>query len=266
MSASDAVRSRPRSRPRTADGSRNRQRPVTLKPTGWRERLTPGWMLRAVLASRGTIQAPLYAGWQEDLARIRGTRSLVPLLMNDASALQILVCARAASPFGGAMAEAGVFMGGSARLICEVKGDLPLHLFDIFDGLQLAPGKNAAQEEVRRHFGSVYSRQVQVEELLAGYDNVHIHPGFFPDSAAGLEAERFCFVHLDLDLVESTRAALDFFHPRLLPGAILIGDNYDYPSLERTFEEFFDGRSDTVIPLPWGQVMIVRQGELSLDG
>ena len=233
---------------------------MTPKPTGWRERLTPGWLLRRLLASRGTIQAPLGPEWQTDLARIRETRALVPLLMNDAAALQILICVRAARSLRGAMAEAGVFMGGSARLICEAKGDLPLHLFDIFDALQSAPGETDAEEEVRRHFGAVHSRQVQVEELLASYDNVQVHPGFFPGSAAPVQASRFCFVHLDLDLPESTRAALDFFHPRLVPGAILIGDDYSDAAVRRTFEDFFQGRNDTVIPLPWAQVMIVKQG------
>ena len=40
----------------------------------------------------------------------------------------------------GALAEVGVFGGGTARVICEVKGDRPLHLFDTFEGLP-APGE-----------------------------------------------------------------------------------------------------------------------------
>src|ERR1035437_2891958 len=36
---------------------------------------------------------------------------------------------------GGDIAEVGVFRGGSAKLICEVKGSARLHLFDTFEGM-----------------------------------------------------------------------------------------------------------------------------------
>ena len=42
--------------------------------------------------------------------------------------------ARAQCQRPGELAEVGVYQGGSAKLICEVKGDLPLHLFDTFEG------------------------------------------------------------------------------------------------------------------------------------
>lgn len=35
----------------------------------------------------------------------------------------------------GALAEVGVFRGGTARVICEAKGERTLHLFDTFEGL-----------------------------------------------------------------------------------------------------------------------------------
>ena len=232
-----------------------------LKATGWRDRLTPGWLLRSLLASRGTIQAPLGPEWHGDLAIIRETRALVPLLMNDAAALQILLCARAACSLGGAMAEAGVLMGGSARLICEAKGAAPLHLFDIFETLQAGPGATDEQEEVRLHFGAIHGQKEAVERLLSPYPAVNVHPGFFPASAADLAEVRFSFVHLDLDLPPSTRAGLEFFHPRLVAGGILIGDDYNDRGVRRTFERFLEGGRDTVIALPWGQVMIVKQGE-----
>lgn len=226
-----------------------------------RERLSPGWLHRAFLARRGAIQAPLGGDWRRELATLRETRRRTALLMNDAAALQIQICAKAARTRDGVMAEAGVFMGGSARLICAAKGEVPLHLFDVFDTLQ-ADGASAAigAAEVQAHFGAVHGKQEQVEQLLAAYPAVQLYPGVFPDSAAGLEALRFSFVHLDLDLPGATREGLAFFHPRLTPGAILIGDDYDDPGVRAVFADYFAGRNDTVIGLPWGQVMVVKQG------
>jgi len=231
---------------------------VTIERT-WRG--LPGRMLRALVAARGAVMAPLGAGWESDLAAIRETRRRVPMLLNDAAALQILIAVRAARRLDGAMAEAGVFRGGSARLICHAKGEAPLHLFDVFETLQAGPGAGASDGEtaVRAHFGAVHARRDAVETLLAPFRHVHVHAGVFPDTAAMVADERFAFVHLDLDLPDATRDALDFFTPRLLPGGILIGDDYADREVRAVFETFFAGRPDTLIELPWGQVMVVRQ-------
>ena len=193
---------------------------------------------------------------------LRDTRRKVPLLVTDAAAVQIQICVRAARRLDGAMAEAGVLQGGSARLICEAKGDAELHLFDVFDTLQAAAGPSTGLAgEVRDHFGTVHGSLDAVRRLLASYPNVHIHPGLFPDSVSGeIDSARFAFVHLDMDLAESTRAGLDFFHPRLVRGGILLGDDYFDAAVRGTFADFFRGRDDTVIELPWGQVMVVKQG------
>lgn len=221
----------------------------------------PGRVMRSALARRGSIAVPLGRGWQADLALIRETRKRVPLLLNDAAALQIRIAVRAAARLGGAMAEAGVLMGGSARLIAEAKGDAPLYLFDVFDTLQgTALGERSGEAEVRDHFGTTHGMLAVVEELLASYPGVRFRPGVFPSTTEGLEHERFSFVHLDLDLPGATRSALDFFHPRLVAGGILVGDDYQDREVRDVFTAFFARKPDTVIPLPWGQVMIVRQG------
>ena len=216
-----------------------------------------GRLLRAVMARRGTALLGLDPDGRRDLALVRETRRLAPLLMQDLPAMQILAAVRSVRPLGGALAEAGVFMGGSARLICAAKGAAPLHLFDAFETLQ-GGGLGQAEQTVRDHFGQVYSTLDRVSELLAGYEGVQFHPGWFPASAAAVRDERFCFVHLDLDLAPGTRDALAFFHPRLLPGGILIGDDYNLAEVRGTFEAFFAGTGETLIRLPWNQVLVVR--------
>ena len=191
---------------------------------------------------------------------IRQTRAATHLLMQDAAGLTLLAWVRSAVRLGGELAEAGVFMGGSARLICEAKGQAPLHLFDVFDALQgdtmSRPG--SAEQAVREHFGAIHASQEQVRGLLAPYPQVHFHPGLFPSSAQAVADRRFCFVHLDLDLAEGTNAALEFFYPRLLAGGVLIGDDYNLAPVRESFDAYFAGRSDAFAVLPWGQVVVVK--------
>lgn len=225
--------------------------------TGVRHSLA-GRLFRALAAHRGSIIAPLSRGWKRELQLLRETRSKTQLLLTDAAAIHLLACARAARSLPGAFAEAGVFKGGSARLICEQKGDAPLHLFDVFEMLQDSP--IAGGEEVRAHFGPVHGKLTDVRRLLRQYSNVDFHPGLFTQTTAGLEHLRFAFVHLDLDLPGPTLAALEYFHPRLVPGGILLADDFSDPELRACFESWFAGRPDAFIELPWSQLMIVRRG------
>jgi len=221
-----------------------------------------GRLLRALLARRGaTILHMMGPRARGDLAIVRETRKRAPLLVEDVAAFEILAYARASTRLGGTMAEAGVFAGGTARLICEAKGDAPLRLFDVFETLQSPPKAATGTEraaELRRRFGKWHTRRADVERLLADYPAVHVHPGIFPDSARGLDGERFSFVHIDVDFEPSTRDALEFFHPRLLAGGVIIGDDYNDAGVRRAFDVYFAGRPDTVVALPWGQAVVVK--------
>lgn len=217
-----------------------------------------GRVARSFLARRGQVLVDLDAQGRDDLALIRQTRSMTPLLMPDPAALTVLSWVRSAARLGGELAEAGVFMGGSARLICAAKGEAPLHLFDVFDTLQQGGPPGPGERAVRAYFDRVYGPLEEVRALLSPYPNVHLHPGLFPGSAKSVADRRFSFVHLDLDLAEGTADALEFFYPRLLAGGVLIGDDYNLAPVRETFAAFFAGRSDAFAVLPWGQVVVVK--------
>lgn len=219
----------------------------------FRGRVARWWLARR----HATIVHLIFPEARRDLELVARTRRQVPLLVEDAAALEILAHVRAARRPGLAMAEAGVFAGGTARLICEAKGDAPLYLFDVFDAAPHSPGHETAAELASR-FSKLHVPRRDVEAALAGCAGVHFRPGLFPESARGLEDLRFSFVHLDLDLESSTRAGLEFFYPRLCRGGILIGDDYNLASVRRPFDAFFAGRGDPVVALPWGQVIVVR--------
>ena len=82
----------------------------------------------------------------------------------------------------GAFAEVGVYKGGSAKLICEAKGDKTFHAFDTFEGL---PPSCDSDRGVHRDNQYAFSLEA-VQEYLQGYDNLHFHKGLFPKSAEGL--------------------------------------------------------------------------------
>jgi O-methyltransferase len=151
----------------------------------------------------------------------------------------------------GDIAEAGVYIGGTANLIL-LASPKRLHLFDTFEGLPHDEGYFQA--------GQWNGSLEQVQKNLAPYaDRTDYHPGLFPGSAVGLEHLRFSFVHLDLDLYDSTFAALEWFWPRLSSGGMLLSHDYTYAEgVYRAFHDFFDSRTETFLPLSGNQCIAVK--------
>jgi O-methyltransferase len=176
---------------------------------------------------------------------------MIPAGTTTLECVELLQAVGSLEKVAGDMAEAGVYRGATAALMLSASGKR-LHLFDTFEGLpesenQFEKGEwTGSESDVRKNLGKWVER-------------LEFHRGLFPASATGLEDLRFSFVHLDLDLYESTRAALEWFWPRLaLGGAIL---SHDYPLSEgvvRAFHEFFDKRREPFIPLSGNQCLAIK--------
>ena len=136
-----------------------------------------------------------------------------------------------------------------------------LLLFDTFAGMPpVDPLTDGAFYEGESGDTSVE----QVRAYLAGFPAVHFHSGFFPESAKPLEQDmalRFKFVHLDVDLLASTRSALEWFYPRMVRGGLIITHDYGdttVPGVKRAFDEFFADKPETVVPLWFTQAVVTK--------
>jgi hypothetical protein len=170
-------------------------------------------------------------------------------------AFQLYSIARAQAKFDGAFAEVGVFRGASAKLMCEVKGDKPLHLFDTFEGLPPA-------KPVDRHVHRVGQYKADIESVkayLEQYNNVHFHKGLFPDSAQSVPEQTYALAHFDVDLHESTVACLEYFYPRMVSGGILVSHDYDWASgVRKAYDDFFADKREEIIEMPTTQCMVFK--------
>ena len=128
----------------------------------------------------------------------------------------------------GAAAELGVYRGGFARCINALLPERRLYLFDTFEGFDGAEAAGVAAGFVEAHRNASAER---VLSLLPHPEQAVIRQGLFPQTAQGLEDERFCLVSLDADLEESTLAGLRFFVPRTSPGGCLLLHDYNSPKL-----------------------------------
>ena len=174
---------------------------------------------------------------------------------------------RATAELNGALAEVGVYRGGSAKLICEAKGDRLLYLFDTFDGM---PDEKISKDQWENGTHRDTSLEA-VQQYLSGYPAVQYVKGVFPESIRqypedNLESASFSFVNLDVDLYHCTLDALRFFYPRLVSGGRIVSHNYNIvditggntPGVKKAFSEYFKGRTHRIIEIADSQCLVIK--------
>jgi O-methyltransferase len=174
-------------------------------------------------------------------------------------AYHVYSIAKSQSKLDGDMAEVGVYQGGSAKLIAEVKNEKELYLFDTFEGLPKVSEKDT-------HFGTSYWKTGEfsntslenVENYLSNYKNIYCYKGKFPETSEPIKTKKFSFVHLDVDLFQSTIDCLEFFYPRMINGGIILTHDYHTDGVKQAFNEFCKDKKIPQIQLLGSQCAITK--------
>jgi O-methyltransferase len=158
--------------------------------------------------------------------------------------------------------ECGVYKGGTAALFAELLAEGPakekrLHLFDTFAGM---PDVRPDLDKHKR--GDFADTSLSDVKATVGHPAlVHYHPGFMPDTFAGLEASQIAFARVDVDIYQSVRDCCEFIFPRLSAGGFMIFDDYGLPSCpgaRRAVDEYFEGTSISPLVLSTGQALVFK--------
>ncbi|MCK9219351.1 MAG: TylF/MycF family methyltransferase [Bacteroidales bacterium] len=163
----------------------------------------------------------------------------------------------------GDFAEVGVYQGESAKILHHLDSDRIFHLFDTFSGFpskDLVGETGAAATYTSKNFADTSVHKVL--DYIRGNDNIKVYPGYFPDTSNPIVDSRFALVNLDVDLYLPTKAALDFFYPRLSPGGvILIHDyNHQWQGVINAVNALMEKIPESLVLIPDqdGTVMIIR--------
>lgn len=167
----------------------------------------------------------------------------------------------------GDTAECGVLDGASSYLICSARNGTKQtehHVFDSFEGLSPPRPEDQPSSDLAFHWAAG-DLSVPLEETmrkLSRFDNIAYYKGWIPCRFPEVAERSFAFVHVDVDLYQPTKDAFAFFYPRLVPGGILLCDDYGYhtcPGARRAFDEFAATTPERqVVHLPTGQGFITK--------
>lgn len=153
----------------------------------------------------------------------------------------------------GLVAECGCFQGLSSYLLCS---RLRMHdaafdgrgfeIYDSFKGLSMPQREDMEFEnsaEAERISANIspgkYAASLDyVKRALSAFPGIAYFPGWIPESFLPDRTDLYRFVHVDVDLYQPTKDSLEYFWPRLVPGGVIMCDDYNWPGAKRALEQF----------------------------
>ena len=172
----------------------------------------------------------------------------------------------------GDIVECGVWRGGSIQAVALTLASLGstsrhLHLFDTFEGMP-PPGledrrwDGAAAKDLLE--ASARDRPVwahaSLDDVRQGMsevdypdDRIHFHKGMVEDTIPAQAPDKIALLRLDTDWYASTLHELEQLYDRLVPGGLLIIDDYGYwKGSRQATDEFIAARGLTLFLAPLG--------------
>jgi hypothetical protein len=168
----------------------------------------------------------------------------------------------------GDFCECGVNLGLLSRAIVDYvdfdsDATRTFYLFDTFDGI---PEDVLSPEERERGvdndaFGYTECYE-DVARTFSAFPNVKLIRGKVPESFESCEIGAVAYLSIDMNNAFSEIAALEYFWDKLVPGAIVVLDDYAYGeqfAVQRHAFDTFSGERDvSVLTLPTGQGLIIK--------
>jgi O-methyltransferase len=169
----------------------------------------------------------------------------------------------------GDIVECGVWRGGSmmavAKTLIEMAHtDRHLHLYDTFEGMS-EPTANDRRQDGRSAaemlgaadrgspiwaYASLKAVQQTMRESEYPADRIHYYKGKVEDTIPGTIPDRISILRLDTDWYESTKHELKHLWPRLVPGGVLLIDDYGWwDGARRAVDEWLEESGAPVLLL-----------------
>ena len=165
-----------------------------------------------------------------------------------------------------AILEVGVWRGGTAGIMSQQLSNLNstaiIYLADTFTGV----AKAGANDNFYTGGEHSDTSQYIVEDLLKNkseYRHYKILKGIFPeDTANKIDAtEQFGLCHIDVDVYESAKDILEWVWDKLIPGGLVVFDDYGFhscPGVTKLVDEYFSYPDRQIIHNLNGHAIMIK--------
>ena len=171
--------------------------------------------------------------------------------------------AQHAMQLAGDFVECGVYRGRIAmsNMVAthfEAFPDRRYYLLDTFEGLDRA----LSTERELTQYKFAYPESYQfVKKSFQRYSNVRIIKGSVPSTLAQVDTDRVAYLSIDMNTVLPEIKALEFFWAKLVPGAIVVLDDYAqmcHEHQKHAMDRFAASMGIKILSLPTGQGILIK--------
>jgi hypothetical protein len=164
----------------------------------------------------------------------------------------------------GDIVECGVGMGATLLMWSELCYDEGRHRriwgFDSFEGFPAPTVQDASPRNPQKGEWAISTvRTIRDMLVTSGLSeewvrsHVTLVKGFFEDSLPKYTGDKIALLHLDVDLYQSYKVALEALYDRVQPGGVIAFDEYmgtfehvDFPGAKQAIDEFCNRRGVTL--------------------
>ena len=174
--------------------------------------------------------------------------------------------AKHAAQLPGDFVECGVNTGLLSLAVCEYVDFNGLgknfYLFDTYCGI---PVEQMSETEAALRKGANDDMYFECYELavanFAPFPRARLVRGKVPATLSSVEIEKVAYLSVDMNIAYPERAAIEHFWPRLVPGGLVVLDDYGFRGYEEqkaAMDEFARQVGIEILTIPTGQGLIIK--------
>lgn len=168
----------------------------------------------------------------------------------------------------GDFVECGVDTGAYSRAVVEYtdfnKTGKTLWLMDTFEGLVAGlVTEEELKAGIEKYMDKYKTKGLydQVKETFKDF-RTEVIKGMIPDTLPQCKAQKICYLSIDMNCVAPEIAAAEYFWDKIVPGGVIILDDYGFPAhilQKQAFDEFAKRKNISILSLPTGQGIILKK-------
>jgi hypothetical protein len=183
---------------------------------------------------------------------------------------RVHMCCWAASQgahLDGDFVDCGVDTGIMATAVCSFldfdRLGKKYYLFDTYQGIPIVEGMTSAEVDYAKGMNARNYPDVWevAQRNFSPWKNAVLVRGILPDSLKQAPIEKIAYLCVDLNNAPPERAVIEVLWPKLVPGAVVVLDDYGFTGHESQYEmwnAFAASRGTIVATLPTGQGLLIK--------
>ena len=166
----------------------------------------------------------------------------------------------------GDFVECGVHTGILSLVVCHyldlTKTRKKFWLFDTYEGIPLDGLEGTDRRQAEYANTEIYFDVWAIAQRnFSTFDCARLVRGVLPESLTGADCDRIAFLSIDLNNARAEKSTIDVLWPKLVPGALVVIDDYAFKGHERQYEmwnNFAREVGKMVLTLPTGQGLLIK--------